>query len=370
VADTVAEHAPGIVLELQNVKKFYPVRNAPLSLRPQRRLIHAVDDVNLKVSEKTAYGIVGESGSGKSTLARLVVRLTDPSAGSIRLRGNEISTLSGNKLRLLRKQLQIVFQDPYSSFDPSTPLVGSVTEPVEAFEHMSRGARRSKAAELFDLVGLPTMMTERYPREMSGGQLQRAAIARALSTQPELVVLDEPVSSLDLSTQGQIISLLMKLQLNSGVSYIFIAHNLDLVRVTCDRVAVMYLGQFVEDGETETLYQSPKHPYTAALLDAAPKLLAKSREAVALTVRNESPSAVDPPAGCRFRSRCPWAMDICSEVDPPAYVASDGSVNYCHLHTHGPKLEGESIRALSLNGKRSRYVASGSRHTRAELPKS
>jgi oligopeptide/dipeptide ABC transporter ATP-binding protein len=310
------------------------------------RAIRAVDGVDLAIAPGTTLGLVGESGSGKSTVARLVLRLMPVTAGHVFFEGNDITNLKASDLRSLRHRMQIVFQDPYSSFDPQATVLDSVVEPLRA--QRARGAASDeRAVELFDLVGLANEYLHRYPRELSGGQLQRASIARALATNPRLVVLDEPVSALDVSTQAQVINLLEDLQRELGIALLFIAHDLAIVRHVSHRIAVMYLGQLVEEGPAAAVYDAPTHPYTYALLSAIPLPDPPAQRARArVLLQGEIPSPASPPSGCRFRTRCPFVMDICGEIEPPAFVTSSGSVSRCHLHTSGPTLAGAPITEL------------------------
>jgi oligopeptide/dipeptide ABC transporter ATP-binding protein len=306
--------------------------------------IRAVDGVDLAIAPGTTLGLVGESGSGKSTVARLVLRLMPVTAGQVFFEGDDITNVKSRDLRALRHRMQLVFQDPYSSFDPQATVLDSVIEPLRAQRSAGSEAR---AAELFDLVGLSKEYLHRYPRELSGGQLQRAGIARALATNPRLVVLDEPVSALDVSTQAQVINLLEDLQRELGIAFLFIAHDLAIVRHVSDRIAVMYLGQLVEEGPAAALYDAPTHPYTYALLSAIPLPNPPAQRArVRVLLQGEIPSPANPPSGCRFRTRCPFAMDICAEVEPPAFACPSGVVSRCHLHTSGPTLAGAPISDL------------------------
>jgi len=242
----------------------------------------------------------------------------------------------------------MIFQDPYSSFDPRATVGSSVAEPLRAHECLSRREREDRAAALLELVGLNRTHLSRYPYQFSGGQLQRLAIARALILNPGLVVCDEPVSSLDVSTQAEVINLLRRLQDELGVAYLFIAHDLSVVRHVSDRIGVMYLGRIVEQGPAEAVYTMPRHPYTEALLSAVPvpdPVVQRTRRRIVLT--GDIPSPVAPPSGCRFHTRCPYAMDVCRRVDPPPFTADDGTVVACHLHTEGPRLSGATVRDLS-----------------------
>ncbi|MFI5046211.1 MAG: ABC transporter ATP-binding protein [Acidimicrobiia bacterium] len=345
VAEDAVAPAATDLLRLEGVTKHFPLK------RSARRegdgpAIRAVDDVDLSVAAGTTVGLVGESGSGKSTLARLVLRLMPVTSGKVLFGGSDITGTKGTALRAIRDEMQLVFQDPFSSFDPQATVLDSVVEPLRA-QNKAKKACERRASELFDLVGLPQEHLQRYPRELSGGQLQRAGIARALATEPQLVVMDEPVSALDVSTQAQVINLLADLQQELGIAFLFIAHDLAIVRHVSDRIAVMYLGEIVEEGPATALYESPTHPYTHALLSAIPVPNPRvQRERVRVMLRGEIPSPANPPSGCRFRTRCPFAMDICSEVDPPYFLTPSGVRTKCHLHTHGPVLAGAPISTL------------------------
>ncbi len=334
--------ADSSVISVRDVRKLFKIGGRFSG----GRQLTAVDGVSLNVTGGTTYGVVGESGCGKSTLARLITRLVDVSSGDLFFDGQDVTRIRGQELRQFRRNVQMVFQDPYSSFDPTSPLSATVLEPLQALAGIKRPQRRATAEELFELVGLRAMLVDRYPNELSGGQLQRAAIARALATRPKLVVLDEPVSALDLSTKGQVINLLEDLQRDLDMTYILIAHDLAVVRHACHRVAVLHLGQVVEEGPTEVLYEHPAHPYTLALLSAIPQAGPRGNLRPRIILQGELPSPISPPSGCRFRTRCPWAMDICTAEDPPAYTTPLGATVRCHLHTAGPRLSGESVTKL------------------------
>jgi oligopeptide/dipeptide ABC transporter ATP-binding protein len=276
----------------------------------------------------------------------LILRLMPVTSGQIMFEGNDITNVKSAELRGLRHKMQLVFQDPYSSFDPQATILDSVIEPLRA-QRESGASCEARATELFDLVGLSRAYLHRYPRELSGGQLQRAGIARALATNPRLVVLDEPVSALDVSTQAQVINLLEDLQRDLGIAFLFIAHDLAIVRHVSQRIAVMYLGQLVEEGPAGALYDAPTHPYTYALLSAIPLPDPPAQRTRARVIlQGEIPSPANPPSGCRFRTRCPFAMDVCAEEVPPAFVSPTGIVSRCHLHTSGPTLAGAPISEL------------------------
>ncbi len=333
------------LLDIVDLRKTYRTHR-----RQSRRAgeVHAVDGVSLSVTAGSTVGLVGESGSGKSTLARAVPRLIEPTSGHVHFDGVDITTLRRRDLPGLRRHLQIVFQDPYAALDSLAIVSDSVGEPLLTHLGLRGAARRDRVSELFHLVGLSAEHVERYPHELSGGQLQRVAIARALATGPQLIILDEPVSSLDLSTQAQVVNLLGRLQHELGVAYLFIGHDLSVVHHVSDRIAVMYLGQIVEEGPAEAVYAKPKHPYTHALVSAVPiPDPARQRARTRLVLDGDLPAAVNPPDGCRFHPRCPYAMEICGAEPPERYDTPDGTRVHCHLHTTGPHLAGETVVTLA-----------------------
>ena len=324
------------LLELVDVSKSYPVLSGVLRREVGR--VQAVDRVSLTLHKGETLGLVGESGSGKSTTGRLALRLEPPTAGTVRFEGRDLASLPRNELRSVRRGLQVVFQDPYSSLDPRATIAESVGEPLEVHEGIRGRQRDERVAQLLDAVGLGAHTLRRYPHEFSGGQRQRIAVARALALDPSVVVCDEPVSALDVSTQSQVVNLLSDLQERLGLAYLFIGHDLSVVRHVSDRVAVMYLGQIVEVGPAEELYQRARHPYTQALLSAVPvpdPELQRRRERIVL--RGDVPSPLNPPAGCRFHTRCPLVMPQCREIDPPVSTYADGRGEVrCHLHPTSP----------------------------------
>jgi oligopeptide/dipeptide ABC transporter ATP-binding protein len=291
--------------------------------------VHAVDNVDLAVERGRTLGLVGESGSGKSTLARLLLRLIRPSTGQVLLGGEDITRVKGAHLRTLRRRMQLVFQDPYSSFDPLATIGSSVGEALVVHTDLGRATREQRTAELLDQVRPPASFARRRPREVSGGQLQRAAIARALATEPELLALDEPLSSLDVATQVQMVDLLGELQERLGIAYLFISHDLNLVRSLSHRVAVMYLGRIVEEGPVQDLFGSAHHPYTQALLSASPSI-DPARRQMRIILEGDIPSPMHPPSGCHFRTRCRHAMDVC-ETEEPAPTEVGLLAVRCHL---------------------------------------
>ncbi|GAA4880748.1 MULTISPECIES: ABC transporter ATP-binding protein [Saccharopolyspora] len=338
------------VLAVDALSVSFPVKRG-LFRRPDR--LRAVDDVSFELAPGEVLGLVGESGSGKSTTGRALMRLVEPDAGSVRLREVELTELSGEQMRRHRRHIQMVFQDPYSSLDPSMVIAESVGEPLEVHEGLRGRQRDERVRELLVRVGLSARHLERYPYEFSGGQRQRLAIARALAVDPAVVVCDEAVSALDVSTQNQIINLLERLRGELGTSYLFISHDLSVVRRLAQRVAVMYLGRLVEDGPSERLYSRPAHPYTEALLSAVPvpdPVAQRRRERIVLP--GDPPDPTDPPRGCPFHPRCPYAMDVCREETPAPTPVDGGGRVRCHLHTAGPVLAGGSVLELRPAARR------------------
>lgn len=307
----------------------------------------AVESVDLIVRPGESLGLVGESGSGKSTLGRLVLRLLDPDAGRIIFDGRDITSVKGAELRRLRSEIQAVFQDISGSLNSKMTVGQLLSEPLRFHRNVARSERLALAEELLVTVGLDRHHLGRYPYELSGGQRQRVGLARALAVEPRLLILDEPVSALDVSTQSQSINLLSDLQARLGVAYLFIAHDLFVVHHVSDRIAVMYLGAIGELGPAEQVYGRPRHPYTQALLSAIPHpdpQIERSRRRILL--RGEVPSPTAIPSGCRFHTRCQYAMEICQNEDPPVQTFDDGGMVACHLHTSGPTLQGETVDVL------------------------
>jgi oligopeptide/dipeptide ABC transporter ATP-binding protein len=314
------------LLELADLKKHYRSRDGS-------GVVRAVDGVSLTLAEGETLGIVGESGCGKSTLARLALRLIEPTAGAIRFAGEDLLALGAAALRARRRDMQIVFQDPYAALDPRLSVGTLIAEPLVIHRVGDRASRRRRVAELLDLVGLPQEAAKRYPHEFSGGQRQRIGIARAIALEPRLVIADEPVSALDVSIQSQILNLLIDLKARLGLSYIFISHDLGVVEYVSDRVAVMYLGRIVELCDTATLYGAARHPYTKALLSAVPEPDPARRRA-RIVLSGDIPSPEHPPPGCPFHPRCPQAMAICRETYPATRDFGTGGSAHrvdCHL---------------------------------------
>ena len=310
------------------------VRGLEVHFRVGRHaVVHAVDGVDLDIVRGEALGLVGESGCGKSTLGRAILQLVRPTAGTVRFDGTELTALPETELRPMRRRMQMVFQDPFSSLNPRMTAGDAITEPMLAHGRAGKQDCRDKAAALFALVGLNPGMLGRYPHEFSGGQRQRVGVARALAVEPDFIVCDEPISALDVSIQAQIVNLLEDLRFRLGLTYLFVAHDLAVVRHLSDRVAVMYLGQIVEIAPKGRLYDSPLHPYTQALLSAAPvpdRAVEARRERILL--KGEVPSPLAPPSGCRLHPRCAYAMPQCRTVVPRLQQKADGHWVACHLY--------------------------------------
>jgi oligopeptide/dipeptide ABC transporter ATP-binding protein len=326
---TVLESDETPLLEVRHVKKYFPIRRGVL----QREVahVHAVDDVTFAVRSGETLGLVGESGCGKSTLGRTLVRLLEPTDGDIIFEGKSISHLGTRKLRPLRSEMQMVFQDPYASLNPRKRVGTIVSDPMRIHNLGSRSEQKRRVGEILETVGLSPEHYNRFPHEFSGGQRQRIGIARALALRPKLIIADEPVSALDVSIQSQMLNLLGDLQDEFQLTYIFIAHDLGVVRHVSDRIAVMYLGKIVELSPAEELYSRPIMPYTEALLSAVPipdPDLAAKRERIVL--EGDVPSPINPPSGCRFHPRCRYATDICKEVEPPLVDYGNGHLAACH----------------------------------------
>jgi peptide/nickel transport system ATP-binding protein/oligopeptide transport system ATP-binding protein len=303
------------LLEARGLSKFFPARDGKGTVR-------AVNDVSLTLAEGETLGIVGESGCGKSTLARMLMRLIEPSEGQVLFRGDDLLSLTPAELRKRRRDIQIVFQDPYASLDPRMTIARIVAEPLDIHAIGSRGERAARVKELLSLVGLDPSAAQRYPHEFSGGQRQRIGIARAIALEPKLVVLDEPVSALDLSIQSQILNLLDDLKSRLNLSYVFISHDLSVVQHVSDKVAVMYLGRIVEEGTAEAVFGNPRHPYTQALISAVPEIDPQKRKAHML-LPGDPPNPENIPSGCAFHPRCPFAQDICRIELPPYQVTGN-----------------------------------------------
>ncbi|MCC7048410.1 MAG: dipeptide ABC transporter ATP-binding protein [Alphaproteobacteria bacterium] len=318
------------LLRVAGLTKHFPVgQGGPFGTG--RALLRAVDDVGFGVAAGKTLGLVGESGCGKSTVGRMLLRLIEPTAGRIEFEGENLMELPPESMRARRRHMQIVFQDPYGALNPRMTVEDIIKEPIEIHRTLGGREARNRVLELLERVGLVAEHARRYPHEFSGGQRQRIGIARALALNPRFIVCDEPVSALDVSIQAQIVNLLQDLQADLGLTYLFIAHDLGVVKHISDRVAVMYLGKIVEIGDKRTLYAEPMHPYTQALISAVPEAKPRtSRRKAAIT--GEIPSALNPPRGCRFHTRCPKVMPACREIEPQATEPKPGHLVACHLY--------------------------------------
>jgi peptide/nickel transport system ATP-binding protein/oligopeptide transport system ATP-binding protein len=324
------------LVQVTGLRKYFPARGDWFAQLFDRREIKAVDGVSFAIPRGTTTGLVGESGSGKTTTGRLIARLTTPTTGQISYKGKDIAPLKGKQLTALRRSVQMIFQDPSSSLNRRKTAGQIIKEPLRIHRLVSKQHMDARLRDLMGQVGLSHHFLNRYPHEMSGGQRQRVGIARALAVEPEFIICDEPVTALDVSIQAQILNLLMDLQDELDLTFLFIAHDLSVVRHVSDRVSVMYLGKIVEIADTDTLFSEPKHPYTRALLDAIPKPDPRARKRMVLY--GEVPSPIDPPSGCRFHPRCPeYIGDVCRQEDPSNSTLADGTQVTCHLYADKDK---------------------------------
>ena len=328
---TVLDEKRGNVLEVDNLRMYFPIKSGVL--RRTIGHVQAVDGVSFAVPRGASLGLVGESGCGKSTTGRLITRLYKPTGGSMMFEGHDLAQLSQGEMKPLRKDIQMIFQDPYTSLNPRHTVGTIVGTPLRVHNVVPKNQVLSRVRELLEVVGLNPEHYNRYPNEFSGGQRQRIGIARALALQPKLMVADEPVSALDVSIQAQVVNLLQDLQKEFDIAFLFIAHDLAVVRHFCPEIAVMYLGKIVEIGDRETIYSNPRHPYTQALLSAVPDVkqaaIGGRRERIRL--EGDVPSPINPPSGCRFRTRCPIAKEICARVEPPLLQIGPRHKVACHF---------------------------------------
>jgi len=324
-----------VLISAKNLKKWYPIRKG-LAFKP-KGYVKAVDDVSFDLFSGETLGLVGESGCGKSTLARTLLRLIEPTGGQLLCQGEDFLQADRRRLKAMRRNMQIIFQDPFGSLHPKMRVSTILEEPLIIAKYGDKATRRARVRALMDMVGLKPEHLTRFPHEFSGGQRQRIVIARALATSPSFVICDEPVSALDVSVRSQVLNLLKDLQNDMGLTYLFISHDLSVVEHFCDRVIVMYLGRIVEVATRDDLFNNPAHPYTEALLSAAPQVQEKNRRQ-RITLEGDIPSPANPPAGCRFHTRCPQARDIC-KTEPPTVDLGQGHLVACHLRAGERSIE-------------------------------
>ncbi|MBN6885186.1 peptide/nickel transport system ATP-binding protein [Cytobacillus horneckiae] len=329
-----------VLLSVNNLKKYYDI---PQGLFKEKIIVKAVDDISFTITKGETFALVGESGCGKSTTGRTILKLTEPTGGRIIFDGNDIAALPYKKMRTLRNRMQMVFQDPYASLNPKKTVREILTEPLRVHKKFDHDTRLKKVKSMLEIVGLSEYHLDRYPHEFSGGQRQRIGIARAVILQPDFIIADEPVSALDVSVQSQVINLMLELQKEFELTYLFISHDLSVIQHMTDRVAVMYLGKIVEIAKTEDLFTNPKHPYTKALLSAVPITHPKEKKE-RIILKGDVPSPANPPSGCTFHPRCPAALDICKTQAPKTSEHGNSHSVSCHLYN---KIEEEIPHAIS-----------------------
>ncbi|HTU77412.1 MAG TPA: dipeptide ABC transporter ATP-binding protein [Solirubrobacteraceae bacterium] len=333
------------LVRVQQLVKHFPITRG-IIIRRSVGAVKAVDDVSFEIRSGETLGLVGETGCGKSTTARLITRLLEPTSGRIEFSGNDITHLRGSKLKAIRREVQMIFQDPYSSLNPRKTIGSIIGEPFAIHGLLKdKGERKREVQRLMETVGLNPEHYNRYPHEFSGGQRQRIGVARALALQPKLLIADEPVSALDVSIQAQVLNLLRDLQRRLGLTIVFIAHDLSVVRHMCDRVAVMYLGKIVEIGGNDELYDFPRHPYTAALLAAVPHADPARHGEQRPVLSGDVPSPANPPQACRFHTRCPKAQELCSTKEPVLEDKGSGTIAACHFPLSHEEVAGMGVRS-------------------------
>jgi len=331
-ASAVSSNGQQPLLDVRDLVMHFPLTQG-IIFQKKVGAVQAVDGVSLSVKKGETLGLVGESGCGKSTTGRAILQLYKPTAGEVIFNGQDLTKLNGGDMRKMRRHLQMIFQDPYASLNPRMTVGSIVSEPMQIHNLVPKNQRNQRVQELLQTVGLNPYFANRYPHEFSGGQRQRIGIARALAASPDFIVCDEPVSALDVSIQAQIVNLLEDLQNEFQLTYLFIAHDLSVVRHISDRIAVMYLGKIVELADRNSLYDDPLHPYTKALLSAVPipdPVIERKRERIILT--GDVPSPINPPSGCHFHTRCPYVMDVCKQIDPILADQGDNHFVACHLY--------------------------------------
>lgn len=320
-----------ILIEIKDLKKYFPIKNN--FIENKKKVVKAVDGVSFQIKKGETFGLVGESGCGKSTLGRSITRLYDITSGDIFFQGDNIAKLNKKDMKAYYRKMQIIFQDPYSSLNPNMNVEELIDEPLALYTNLTKKERIEKIQHLLEMVGLKKDDMEKFPYEFSGGQRQRIGIARAISIEPEFILCDEPISALDVSIQAQVVNMLEDLQEKLGLTYLFVAHDLSMVRHISDRIGVMYLGKIVEISKSNNLYNNPLHPYTKGLLSAIPVTdPKKAREAQIEIIKGDLPSPMDIPSGCRFHTRCPYATEKCREVEPEMKEVSNGHFVACHLY--------------------------------------